>query len=223
MFPPSVFKSSSLQYGVHCISSRRGAYLYHQSPSLPSAARFRAAGAFALGQHSPTTVMHGGRSGAGDSVWWAGEVIFRDQPCSRLLKPRGPSLGRGLGDMWLKFPVHVTNILFALKNETYFLNEVTKTPPYMLHTPDVLHADSYPGAFLILGSDGLEDVAFTHWGMDISDLVRAIAANSHHAGNIVAVELLWQVFGGDSEKNIYGSVSTGEYDRGRIDDITIPL
>ncbi|KAJ6511906.1 phosphatase 2C-like domain-containing protein [Mycena vitilis] len=139
---------------------------------------------------------------------------------SRLLTMRGGNLSRGLGDMHYKLPVHVTNMLFALSNETYALAEVTKTPPYMSHIPDVIHADASPGAFLILASDGLEDLARRVGTDSLSDIVTATTQNG---GKIAAVELLWQAFGGDSDKNFYSTVVSGEYGRWRIDDITIAV
>ncbi|KAE9383710.1 protein serine/threonine phosphatase 2C [Gymnopus androsaceus JB14] len=139
-------------------------------------------------------------------------------------------LTRALGDMPLKLPSIYNLSVFPLTRDNKEVNQnlvdYNLTPPYLSHIPEVSHAkcDRLESTFLIMASDGLlerfKKVKPERSEMEILDYWVSVASKAQHQGENMALDLLWEAFGGDSDGNIYTMVLDKSL-QDRVDDITI--
>ncbi|KAJ6461079.1 phosphatase 2C-like domain-containing protein [Mycena sanguinolenta] len=154
------------------------------------------------------------------------DCITNKQYVARLLG--GMPLSRGIGDMHFKLPADLVRILEAGCGRTIWKSFIdnNKTPPYMSNIPEIAHTHMPGQKFLIIASDGLDDLMERSLKRKISTQdhgkIYAAAAARAPVGKNLAVEVLWEAFGGDSEGNIYGDAIAGKL-QGRVDDITIAV
>ncbi|KAJ7244409.1 phosphatase 2C-like domain-containing protein [Mycena haematopus] len=154
---------------------------------------------------------------------------------SKTLVPRllgGMILSRGIGDMHFKLPVNLVRVLEAAWGQTIWKPFIdgNKTPPYMSNIPEISHAHIPGRKFLIIASDGLDDLMRKRRSMrdadprDLGKIYGAAAEKALAAGQNLATEVLWDAFAGDrdGEDNIYAAAIAGNL-QGRVDDITVAV
>ncbi|KAJ7244412.1 phosphatase 2C-like domain-containing protein [Mycena haematopus] len=138
----------------------------------------------------------------------------------------------GIGDMHFKLPVNLVRVLEAAWGQTIWKPFIdgNKTPPYMSNIPEISHAHIPGRKFLIIASDGLDDLMRKRRSMrdadprDLGKIYGAAAEKALAAGQNLATEVLWDAFAGDrdGEDNIYAAAIAGNL-QGRVDDITVAV
>lgn len=130
--------------------------------------------------------------------------------------------------MYFKISAKYNQILQSIVSIDSRVIDDNLTPPYISNTPEVKHTrlTSSPGRkYLILSSDGLVDLY--KFGNAISDLAAiasacaAVASSAQDKELNMAVQILWQAFGGDNGENLLERAITKTLKGCRVDDITI--
>ncbi|KAF7301095.1 Serine/threonine protein phosphatase 2C [Mycena indigotica] len=138
-------------------------------------------------------------------------------------------LSRAIGDIYGKIPREFVRVLELGWGQSTVpdLSQI-KTPPYLSNRPDVVHTKLPGQQFLIVATDGLDNLMRRHQHLrEVEQSVLGVSlapavAKAQLAGENLAEAVLWEATGGDAIGNISEGWLLGTFN-GRLDDITVAV
>ncbi|KAK0469233.1 protein serine threonine phosphatase 2C [Desarmillaria tabescens] len=142
------------------------------------------------------------------------------------------TLTRAIGDMPFKLPVIYARRVLALATPPFHPNYKIDalmarnlTPPYLSNQADVVHVSVDQPSVLILSTDGLINLYSRSSQVkntaDAAPLWFAAINRARQDSSNLALDLLWNVLGGDGEANLYSLMMQQQFNSRRVDDTTI--